>query len=570
MTAAPAAAPPAGLAASASPSLDERLRERFGFDELRPGQADVMWSVLTGRDTLAVLPTGAGKSLCYQLPGLHLPGTTVIVSPLISLMKDQADKLGGLGVRAVALNSTLAAAAEREALAALAAGEVEFLFVTPERLVRPELLARLAEVRLDLFVVDEAHCVSTWGHDFRPDYLELGRAREALGSPPLLALTATATREIVEDIRRLLGAPDLDVVDRGLHRENLLLDVVPLAGDEAKVDHLAELLASRQELPGGGGTGIVYCATVRRCVEVAEALAGRGFAADRYHGRLGRARRGEVQERFMAGGLDAIVATSAFGLGIDKPDIRFVVHDALPDSPATYYQEVGRAGRDGEPALCRLLYSPADRAVQLRLLAGSYPEPADFRAVHRALRADEPRTLAELARAAKTTFRRARIALAELRAAGLVERSGTGAKPRWTPGRPPEPGEVGRLAALYAARAEADRERLDRMESYAVSALCRWRHLLDAFRQELPGGEGSPFDRCGHCDNCRDPLHPDDVPDPMAASADRGLTASLPPELTAGASITLPVYGRVEVASVDERTVTVALPDGQRLRIVRP
>ena len=568
MTAAPAAAPPA---ASAAPSLDERLRERFGFDELRPGQADVMWSVLTGRDTLAVLSTGAGKSLCYQLPGLHLPGTTVIVSPLISLMKDQADKLRDLGVRAATLNSTLSAPAERETLAALDAGEVEFLFVTPERLVRPGFLARLAVVRLDLFVVDEAHCISTWGHDFRPDYLELGRVREALGGPPLLALTATATREVVEDIRRLLGAPDLDVVDRGLHRENLLLDVVHLPSGEAKLEHLAELLERRAGLPGGEGTGIVYGATVRRCVELADALAGRGFAVDRYHGRLGRARRTECQERFMAGELDAIVATSAFGLGIDKPDIRFVVHDSLPDSPATYYQEAGRAGRDGEPALCRLLYSPADRAVQLRLLAGSYPEPADFRAVHRALRSDEPRTLPELARKARTTMRRARIALAELRAAGLAERSGTGPTPRWAPGRPPDDrGEVGRLAALYTARAEADRERLDRMESYALSALCRWRHLLDAFRQELPGGEGSPFDRCGHCDKCRDPLDPDQVPDPLAAAADRGLTASLPGRLTVGEPITLPVYGRVRVAALDDRTVTVALPDGERLRIARP
>ncbi len=540
-------------------SLARTLRDRFGHAGLRPGQAEVMFSVLTGRDTLAVMPTGAGKSLCYQLPGLQLGGTTVIVSPLIALMKDQADKLAARGVAAVPLHSALPAAAERGALEELDAGRVEFLFVTPERLAREDFRERLRRLEVPLLVVDEAHCISEWGHDFRPDYLELGRAREALGSPPVLALTATATAEVVADIARRLGAADLDVVDTGVYRPNLRLEVEPVAGDAGKLERLREVLATAP------GTGLVYASTVARCAATAEALAAAGFAVGRYHGRLGKRRRRRAQERFMAGELDALVATSAFGLGIDKPDIRFVVHRDLPGSPLAYYQEAGRAGRDGAPARCLLLHDPDDRHVQRRLASGRYPRAADVRAVRRALAAGGG-SGTEVAAAAGVGRTRARVALAALADRGLAVRDGG----RWRPAGEGGAGVDAELAAVYRRRGEADRERLRRMEAYAQTALCRWRHLLEEFDEELPRARGDgPWERCGHCDNCDRPLTPEAVP-PAEPDAVAGFAASLAAAAPSpGDDVHLPVYGRGVVEAVDDATVTVGFPDGARRRFAR-
>jgi RecQ family ATP-dependent DNA helicase len=402
------------------------MRGTFGLDEFRPGQQDVIKSIVQGRDTLAVMPTGAGKSLCYQLPALHLPGTTIVVSPLIALMKDQADKLRGLGVSAHEVNSSLPAAAIRESLAAIAAGGVDFVFATPERLEDPDFLALLGGIDVDLFVVDEAHCLSEWGHDFRPAFLGLGAAIDALGRPPVLGLTATATPRVLDDITAALRLREPALVQLGIYRDNLRYAVAHTPSDLKKQQRLIERLRDVD------GTGIVYVATVKHCTEVARLLETEGLAVETYHGRLAAKLRHATQDRFMRGELKAIVATNAFGMGIDKPDIRFVVHYDIPGSLEAYYQESGRAGRDGAPAECVLLYRVEDRRTHDYFL----------RRKHHARVAD------------------------------------------------------GGAAREYAARLEEDRGRLERMIQYAQSAACRWKLLLEYFGEDAELERCGACDNC--------------------------------------------------------------------------
>jgi RecQ family ATP-dependent DNA helicase len=334
------------------------LRRTFRMRRLRPGQREVIDSVLAGRDTLAIMPSGAGKSLCYQLPALHMGGTTIVVSPLIALMKDQADKLEDRGVDAAAVNSALSAAERREAMRRIDSRDANFIFTTPEQLANPGFLAKLKENPIDLFVIDEAHCITQWGHDFRPAYAGLGAALRALGDPTLLALTATATPDVIEDIARQLARPRLNVLNVGVYRPNLYFEVVQTTNETEKKQALLEVVRS-------GGAGIVYCATVRAAKAVHAWLAQQGVKAELYHGRLGGRERSARQEAFMGGKTRTMVATNAFGMGVDRPDIRYVVHYQLPGSLEAYYQEAGRAGRDGNEARCTLLYDHADRGVQL-------------------------------------------------------------------------------------------------------------------------------------------------------------------------------------------------------------
>src|SRR5262245_14600395 len=338
--------------------LGKLLRRRFGLKGLRPGQREVIESVLAGRDTLAIMPSGAGKSLCYQLPTLHMRGTTIVVSPLIALMKDQSDKLEERGVDAAAVNSALSARERREAMRRIRGGEADFIFTTPEQLANPAVLQKLKENPIDLFVIDEAHCITQWGHDFRPAYLGLGAALRALGNPTLLALTATATPDVIEDIARQIGRPRMRVLNTGVYRPNLYFEVVQTTNAAEKKQALLEVVRS-------GGAGIVYCATVREAKAVHAWLTAQGEQAELYHGRLGGRERAERQDAFMSGAARTMVATNAFGMGIDRPDIRYIVHYQLPGSLEAYYQEAGRAGRDGEEARCTLLYDHADRRVQL-------------------------------------------------------------------------------------------------------------------------------------------------------------------------------------------------------------
>ena len=334
------------------------LRRTFRLRRLRPGQREVIDSVLAGRDTLAIMPSGAGKSLCYQLPALQMRGTTIVVSPLIALMKDQSDKLEERGLDAAAVNSALSAPERREAMRRIRESTADFIFTTPEQLTNPAFVKKLKANPVDLFVVDEAHCITQWGHDFRPAYAALGAALRALGDPTLLALTATATPDVIKDIARQLGRPRMRVLNAGVYRPNLYFEVVQITNAVEKNKALLEVVRS-------GGAGIVYCATVRAAKAVHAWLEGQGVKAELYHGRLGGRERTERQEAFMSGAARTMVATNAFGMGIDRPDIRYVVHYQLPGSLEAYYQEAGRAGRDGKEARCTLLYDHADRRVQL-------------------------------------------------------------------------------------------------------------------------------------------------------------------------------------------------------------
>src|SRR3954468_20370103 len=349
--------------------IERAAAEVFGFEELRPGQAETVEHVLEGRDVLAVMSTGYGKSAIYQIAALLIPGPTVVVSPLIALQSDQVEdlereKAGG----AAAVSSFVPEGARREALEELAAGELEFLFLSPEQLASEEVLADVAAAHPSLFVVDEAHLISEWGHDFRPDYLKLGAVAEALGRPPILALTATPPPPVRDEIVERLGMRSAEVIVRGFDRPNIHFGVERFHDARHKRRALLERVADAPK------PGLVYAATRRLAEEVAEELVAGGVSATVYHGGMGRRARTEAQEAFMDDRVDVVVATTAFGMGVDKPNVRFVFHSEPAESVDAYYQEIGRAGRDGSAAEAVLFFRSEDLGLRRFFAGGSHDD----------------------------------------------------------------------------------------------------------------------------------------------------------------------------------------------------
>lgn len=473
---------------------EEKAKQRFGIKKYRAGQRKLIEAVIEGRDVLGVLPTGGGKSLCYQLPALFLPRAVVVVSPLISLMQDQQEKLAAKHIAATGLNSTLSAGEEQEALKTIRKKQAELVYVTPERLENPDYLKMLARGGVSLVVVDEAHCISQWGHDFRPAYLALRNAVESLGRPPVLALTATATADVVTDILKQLNTPNAEVVNIGMEQTNLVYEVFRTVNEEIKRQRLSELL--REE---AGGSGIIYLPTVRQVDELWKWLADEGFNALPYHGRMKMSARESNQDAFMSGQCTIMVATNAFGLGIDKRDIRFVIHHAVPDSIETYVQESGRAGRDGKAARAVLFYRLEDRRVQSYFLGGKYPRREESLAVYRSLhelsRQEnlKDRSAEEwLAEVSGISVNRVKVVLALLHGTGIIRR-----EPRMTQVREFRTDEeFATFLEEYEQRHNMDRQRLEAMMLYGQITTCRTRYLSQYF------DEGPDAD-CGRCDNCR-------------------------------------------------------------------
>ena len=489
----------------AQPDWHKILHEaqhRFGIKRFRPGQKEVLESVFAGRNTLAIMPTGAGKSLTYQLPALFLPHPVLVVSPLIALMQDQQEKAAHAHVVVEKLDSTIHKADLQRAEAEIADGSAQLIYVTPERLQNQEFLAELqAAGGISLLVVDEAHTISQWGHDFRPAFQSIGNARKTLGGPPILALTATATDEVARDILHSLGAEDATRINTGTERENLFFSVFPTVNNQAKVARIAAMLKEEQ------GTGIIYTASVKSANELFETLTDNGISVGHYHGQMKTRDREQVQQEFMRGDHKVMIATKAFGLGIDKPDIRFVYHFEFPDSLETYYQEAGRAGRDGKPSHAVLLYRLEDKRIQNFFLAGRYPHADEIQAVYEALHslsarsemeepaspAPETLTADAISALAGVGKRRTQVILNILTEAQLVQCSPEGYK--LTSSEAPSSEAIEALLHQSTERGGSDKTRLADMMHYAETPNCR-NQVIRAYFNEPTG------DPCLRCDNC--------------------------------------------------------------------
>jgi ATP-dependent DNA helicase RecQ len=470
--------------------LRPALRELFGFDDFRPGQEAVVRAALDGVDTLAVMPTGAGKSLTYQLAAMLRPSPTLVLSPLIALMKDQVDKLPPqVGATATFVNSSLDADEAAGRLASVAAGETRILYAAPERLRQAPFVRTLRSIGVGLVVIDEVHCVSMWGHDFRPDYLFIGRALEELGGPSVLGMTATATPANADAIAEALGRR-LELVRTSVHRPNLRYDVERAENAEERLRGLLRRLRAVT-----GGVAIVYARSRRSCEEIARTLRGHGIRAEHYHAGLDARERTRVQEDFVAGRTPVVVATTAFGMGIDKANVRLVALVNFPDSLESYVQMVGRAGRDGDASDTVLFAGDADATALRRFALGGVPTPELLRTVYRALRdaggTIRPDALEEVVDGAHDP----RVLVGMLEQAGIVRRDFDAGRAMRVELLPVDAGAGAELDALLDRYGREAAARVDRIVEFADQERCRHLQVAEHFGETLDGP-------CGACDVC--------------------------------------------------------------------